>query len=108
MLALEAGHTRIDDSTVLYVPDLSLVVAGDVSYNDMHQWLAESPTEETRNSWIAALERIAVLKPATVISSHKRLGVVDGVNNVLPTIASFARLARSKRGRRMQKSCVRE
>ncbi len=87
MLVVEAGHCDTDDSTFLYVPDLSLVVAGDVCYNDMHQWLAESPTEESRNSWIAALEKVAALKPATVIAGHKRPGAVDGINNVYATMA---------------------
>ena len=87
ILAVEAGHSDADDSSFLYVPDLSLVVAGDICYNDMHQWLRDSPTEESRNSWIAALEKIAALKPATVIASHKRPGAVDGINNVYATIA---------------------
>ena len=107
MLAIEAVHARIDDSFVLYVPDLSLMVAGDISYKDMHQWLAESPTEDTRNSSIAAHETIAVLKPAIVLSSHKQRGVVDDVHDVFATIAPFAGLARSKRGRSMNKSCTR-
>ena len=36
MLAVEVELAHIDDSTVLYVPDLSLVGVGDVSLNDMH------------------------------------------------------------------------
>ena len=86
MLAIEAGHSDADDSSFLYVPDLSLVVAGDICYNDMHQWLRDSPTEGLRESWIAALEKIASLKPATVIAGHKRPGAVDGINNVYATI----------------------
>ena len=87
VLAIEAGHCDTDDSSFLYVPDPDLVAAGDICYNDMHQWLAESPTEESRNSWISALEKISSLKPATVIAGHKRPGAVDGVNNVYATIA---------------------
>ncbi len=87
MLVVEARDCDTDDSIFLYVPDLSLVVAGDVCYNGMHQWLAESPTEESRNSWIAALEKIAALKPATIIAGHKKPGAVDGINNVYATMA---------------------
>jgi hypothetical protein len=43
--------------------------------------------QESRNACIAALEKIAALKPATVIASHKRPGAVDGINNVYSTIA---------------------
>lgn len=110
MLAIEAGHCDTDDSTFLYVPDLSLVVAGDVCYNDMHQWLAESPTEESRNAWIAALEKIATLKPATVIAGHKRPGAVDGINNVYATIAyirAFGEIkAKSKNAEELYKGMI--
>jgi len=83
---IEAGHSDTHDSTFVHVPDLSMVVAGDVCYNELHQWLAEAVDEPRRNAWIAALEKIASLKPATVIASHKRPGAVDGINNVYSTI----------------------
>ena len=59
---------------------------GDICYNDVHQWLVETTTPEKRDAWIAALGKIAALKPATVIASHKRPGAVDGINNVHATI----------------------
>jgi glyoxylase-like metal-dependent hydrolase (beta-lactamase superfamily II) len=83
---IEAGHSDTHDSTFVHIPDLSMVVAGDVCYNELHQWLAEAVDEERRNAWIAALEKIASFKPATVIASHKRPGAVDGINNVYSTI----------------------
>lgn len=83
---VDAGHSDTYDSSFLHVPDLDLVVAGDICYNELHQWLVEATTAEKRNSWIAALEKIASLKPATVIASHKRPGAVDGINNVYSTI----------------------
>ncbi|MFF4241811.1 MBL fold metallo-hydrolase [Actinomadura geliboluensis] len=39
--AIEVGHSDCDDSTVLHVPALGLVVAGDVAYNNVHQYLAD-------------------------------------------------------------------
>jgi glyoxylase-like metal-dependent hydrolase (beta-lactamase superfamily II) len=39
--AVEVGHSDTDDSTVLYVPSTGLVVAGDVAYNGVHQYLLE-------------------------------------------------------------------
>lgn len=83
---IEAGQSDTHDSTFVYIPDLDMVVAGDVCYNDMHQWLQEAVTETQRNAWIAALEKILSLKPATVIASHKRPGAVDGINNLYATI----------------------
>jgi len=83
---IEAGHSDTNDSTFVHVPNLSLVVAGDVCYNELHQWLVETTDEPARNAWVAALEKIAALKPASVIASHKRPGAVDGINNVYSTI----------------------
>jgi glyoxylase-like metal-dependent hydrolase (beta-lactamase superfamily II) len=41
MHAIETGHTDTDDTTVLHVPSIGLVVAGDVAYNGVHQYLLE-------------------------------------------------------------------
>jgi glyoxylase-like metal-dependent hydrolase (beta-lactamase superfamily II) len=69
--AVEVGHTDTDGTTFLYVPSINLVVAGDVAYNDVHLYLAES-NEQTRREWIAALDTVESLKPRAVIASHKR------------------------------------
>ena len=37
MRVVEVGHTDTHDTTVLHVPDLGLVVAGDAVYGDVHQ-----------------------------------------------------------------------
>ena len=39
---IEVGHSDTDDSTMLHVPSIDLIVAGDVIYNNVHQFLAES------------------------------------------------------------------
>jgi glyoxylase-like metal-dependent hydrolase (beta-lactamase superfamily II) len=66
----EAGHTDTADTTSLYVPSLDLVVAGDVVYNGVHPYLAES-NKQTRLEWIAALDKIEALNPQAVIAGHK-------------------------------------
>ena len=88
MHVIEAGHSDTENTSFLHVPDLNLVVAGDICYNDVHQWLVEATTEEKRNVWIAALEKIAALKPGMVIASHKRLGAVDEISNVRAMMAT--------------------
>ena len=39
LVAVEVGHTDTDDTTVLHVPSIGLVVAGDAVYNGVHQML---------------------------------------------------------------------
>jgi glyoxylase-like metal-dependent hydrolase (beta-lactamase superfamily II) len=71
LVVVELGHTDTDHTTCLHVPSLSLVVAGDAAYNDVHLYLMESNTQ-TRREWIAALDTIETLKPRAVIAGHKK------------------------------------
>jgi glyoxylase-like metal-dependent hydrolase (beta-lactamase superfamily II) len=84
--AVDAGQSDTYDTTFLHVPSLKMVVAGDSVYNDVHQFLGESTTAEKRAGWIATVDKIAALKPETIIAGHKRPGAVDGVNNLAATI----------------------
>ena len=79
---IEVGHTDTHDSTALYVPDLHLVVAGDIVYGDVHQFFGEANTTSKRREWLQALDTIESLKPHTVVAGHKRAGAVDGVFNI--------------------------
>jgi glyoxylase-like metal-dependent hydrolase (beta-lactamase superfamily II) len=71
LLAVEVGHSDTDHTTCLNVPSIGLIVAGDVAYNDVHLYLAES-NAQTRHEWISALDKIESLKPHAVIAGHKR------------------------------------
>jgi glyoxylase-like metal-dependent hydrolase (beta-lactamase superfamily II) len=42
LVIAEVGHTDTSDTSVLHVPDLELVVAGDVIYNGVHMYLGEA------------------------------------------------------------------
>jgi glyoxylase-like metal-dependent hydrolase (beta-lactamase superfamily II) len=95
LIVIDVGHTDIDDSTCLYVPSVGLVVAGDLAYNDVHQYFAESLTHEKRMEWVAALDKIAALNPRVVIAGHKRETRGDEPNIINETreyILTFDRL----------------
>ncbi|HZE70519.1 MAG TPA: hypothetical protein VE135_13465 [Pyrinomonadaceae bacterium] len=55
--AIEVGHSDCDDSTVLHVPALGLVVAGDVAYNNVHQYLADGGFNGGIDAWLQAIDR---------------------------------------------------
>ena len=80
LIVVDVGHTDTDDCTCLHVPSVDLVVAGDIAYNDVHQYFAESLTHEKRMEWIAALDKVEALKPKVVIAGHKRGTNGDGPN----------------------------
>jgi hypothetical protein len=80
--AVEVGQTDTYNTTVLHVPSIRLVVAGDAVYGDVHQFFGEANTTEKRKEWLRALDTIEALEPHTVIAGHKRPGTVDGLFNL--------------------------
>lgn len=70
LVAVDAGYTDTSASTCLYVPAIGLLVGGDVVYNGIHLYLAETDAE-SRLEWIAALDKLETLRPKTVIAGHK-------------------------------------
>jgi glyoxylase-like metal-dependent hydrolase (beta-lactamase superfamily II) len=76
LVAVDVGHTDTDNTTVLHVPSIGLVVAGDAAYNDVHVYLAESDRQK-RQEWIRALDTIESLHPEAVVAGHKRAGRAD-------------------------------
>jgi len=73
LVVIEVGHSDTDDTTCLHVPSIGLVVAGDVAYNDVHLYLAES-NAHTRREWIAALDTIEALHPHAVMRTPAASG----------------------------------
>lgn len=78
--AIDVGFTDTHGTSVLHIPDLHTVIAGDVVYGDVHQYLIEANTKAKRQEWIKAIELVEALKPHVVVPGHKRPGAVDGVH----------------------------
>jgi glyoxylase-like metal-dependent hydrolase (beta-lactamase superfamily II) len=74
--AIEVGQADIAPSTILHVPAIDAVVAGDVVYNGVHQMLALSGPEDWPG-WIASVDKIAALEPRTVVAGHKQPDLPD-------------------------------
>ena len=74
--AIEVGQGDIAHSTVLHVPSIDAVVAGDVVYNGVHQMLGVSAPDDWPR-WIESVDKIAALNPKVVIAGHKRADLAD-------------------------------
>jgi glyoxylase-like metal-dependent hydrolase (beta-lactamase superfamily II) len=74
--AIETGHTDTDDTTVLHVPSIGLIVAGDVAYNGVHQYLLES-VGGGLSEWLKAIDQVAALQPRAVVAGHKNKDLPD-------------------------------
>lgn len=70
LVVIETGHTDCAHSTSLHVPDLGLIVSGDVAYNRCHMFVGAT-NAENRAEWLSALDRLAALKPSAVVTGHK-------------------------------------
>ena len=85
---------------MLYVPSTGLVVAGDVAYNDVHLYLAESDPQK-RREWIAALDKIESLKPRAVIPATSARALMTNPASSRRR-ASTSAISTKSRGRQQQ------
>jgi glyoxylase-like metal-dependent hydrolase (beta-lactamase superfamily II) len=76
LVPVEVGHSDTDDTTVLHVPALGLVVAGDVVYNGVHQFLREAGNDGIEQ-WLRALDKVEALRPRIVVAGHKNRALPD-------------------------------
>jgi len=96
LVSVPLGYTDTASTTCLHVPSIGLIVAGDAAYNGVHLHLSESPDQQKRQEWVAALDKMESLKPRAVIAGHKRVGNVDSPKILGETrkyIGDFERLA---------------
>jgi glyoxylase-like metal-dependent hydrolase (beta-lactamase superfamily II) len=94
LIPIETGHTDIADSTSLHAPSIALIAAGDVVYNGIHPYLAES-SAQTRLEWIDALAKLEALEPRAVVAGHKVPDHDDDPRNIAETrqyLRDFIRL----------------
>jgi len=83
---VDVGHGDSDDSSVLHVPDLGLVIAGDVIYNGAHQYVGDALGPDGLAPWRAAIGRVEALAPQWIVSGHhNKLGDDDAVRQIAAT-----------------------
>lgn len=85
LVPVEVGHTDTDATTMLHVPEMRLLVAGDVVYNGVHPYLTESGGVTGIDEWLAALDTAENLRPATVIAGHKNPHAFDNPAQIQET-----------------------
>ena len=81
LVPVGTGHTDTACSTSLHIPSVGLLVAGDVVYNGIHPYLAETDTR-SRGEWIAALDTLEALRPKVVVAGHKVPDAADDPGDI--------------------------
>jgi glyoxylase-like metal-dependent hydrolase (beta-lactamase superfamily II) len=62
-----------DENTMLWIPGQRILIAGDVLFNEMHVYTAETDSK-ARGEWLNSLIKIRELNPAVVIPGHSKVG----------------------------------
>jgi glyoxylase-like metal-dependent hydrolase (beta-lactamase superfamily II) len=62
-----------DENTMLWIPGQRILIAGDVLFNNIHVYTAETDSK-ARGKWLASINRVRELKPSAVIPGHSKVG----------------------------------
>jgi len=83
LVMVEVGHADTDDNSVLHVPDLGLVVAGDVIYNGVHMYLAQSVAVGGFGPWRDAIDKVEALGPRHIVAGHQNKQLDDDAKRTI-------------------------
>ncbi|MGV9853472.1 MBL fold metallo-hydrolase [Streptomyces sp. NPDC003442] len=73
---IEVGQADVAPATIVWVPSIRAVVAGDAVYNGVNPFLAASGPADWPK-WIESVDKIASLEPEIVIGGHKNPEAAD-------------------------------
>src|SRR5713226_2191257 len=81
VITFESSHIEVlqdiqgdtDANTMLWIPGQRLLIAGDVVFNNMHVYTAETD-RKARGQWLRSLNTIRALQPSVVIPGHSKVG----------------------------------
>ncbi|KAJ5756648.1 beta-lactamase-like protein [Penicillium manginii] len=110
LFGIDVPYSDTEASSFLHVPELKLVVCGDIVYGDCYQFFGEASTSEKRHKWLQSLDQIASLDPHIVVPGHKRPSQVNGSYLISATreyiLAFEAELKRCDDAENLEKNIV--
>ena len=83
LVIVEVGDTDSSDTSVLHVPDLGLVVAGDVIYNGVHMYLAQVGILGGFGAWREAIDKVETLEPRHIVAGHQNKELNDDARRTI-------------------------
>jgi glyoxylase-like metal-dependent hydrolase (beta-lactamase superfamily II) len=84
------GDVLEPTNSFVWIPSLRTVIAGDIAFNFVHVYLADS-TEETRQRWQDSLKRMQSLDPRVVVAGHKKSADMGDSPHVLTATSEYLR-----------------
>ena len=82
LVIVDVGHADADDNSVLHVPDLGLVISGDVIYNGVHMYLAQSAVGGF-GPWRDAIDKVEALGPRHIVCGHQNRRLDDDAKRTI-------------------------
>ena len=83
-LEIRGGQGDSPDNTYVWIPSTKTVITGDIVFNGVHPWTAES-NAESRKAWAKTLDDIAALGPMMVVAGHKDPKAKDDASAIKAT-----------------------
>src|SRR6266436_6395928 len=71
-----------DENSMLWIPGQRILITGDVSFNNMHVYTAETDSK-ARGKWLNSINKIRELKPSVVIPGHSKVGASLDANTAV-------------------------
>ncbi|MEU2337254.1 MBL fold metallo-hydrolase [Streptomyces sp. NPDC006654] len=68
---IEVKQADIHPTTIVHIPEIDVVVAGDSIYNEIHPMLGLSTPEEWQD-WLETVDVVERLRPRMIVSGHRR------------------------------------
>lgn len=84
---IEVEQADIHPSSIVHVPEIDLVVAGDSIYNEIFPMLSLSGPEEWKK-WLKTVDLVESLRPRIIVAGHRR---PDGDDRAVDTMIARTR-----------------
>jgi glyoxylase-like metal-dependent hydrolase (beta-lactamase superfamily II) len=92
LVIVEVGYADTDASSVLHVPDLALVVAGDVIYNGAHLYLSETSLAGF-DTWRSAIHIVESLGAGHIVAGHQNPKLDDDAKRTIAETREYLDVA---------------
>jgi glyoxylase-like metal-dependent hydrolase (beta-lactamase superfamily II) len=84
---IEVKQADVHPTTIVHIPEIDAVIAGDSIYNEIHPMLGLSTPEEWQD-WLETIDIVEKLKPKMIVCGHRR---PDGDDRVVDTMIAQTR-----------------
>jgi glyoxylase-like metal-dependent hydrolase (beta-lactamase superfamily II) len=86
------------ENTMLWIPGQRILVGGDVVFNNMHVYTAETDIQ-ARGKWLTSLNTIRALQPSAVIPGHSKSGAQMDASTAVDFTETYLRVFEEERNK---------